>query len=162
MRKTYKAISDVSFNIFMRGRNKRVSFHPITAGGSIYRTSDPEEMKAIEAKDSFNTLFECIEIEGDAENEESSEGEGKVTLPQGDEVSEGGKEKVVLPEDNEGFEGDDGPDGNEDLKKIEEIDNLADARNYLKENGAGGNDLRSKIAIVEVARSLGIVFPNLK
>lgn len=135
MRKTYKAISDVSFTIAIGGGNKRISFQPVTSGGSVYTSNDVEEMKAIEAKDSFNVLFKCINTE--EEEEKQNKGNGFVVVDKVGGLHEG------------------------ELKDIKEIDNLADAREFLKENGAEGKDLRSKVVIIEVARSLGFIFPNI-
>lgn len=56
--KKYKAKTDVSINVTLQnGRNTRISFSPLTAGGSVFYTDDKEIQDALERHYKFGKLF---------------------------------------------------------------------------------------------------------
>ena len=60
--KIYKAKSQISLTVSLRGANAHVTFSPLTGGGSTYTTSDVEMQAALEAHPKFGRLFKAIEV----------------------------------------------------------------------------------------------------
>lgn len=64
--KTYRAIGTVlSLNLYINGKNYRVSFSPVSnyisgTGGSAYKTSDEKIQKALESRPDFGIAFHLV------------------------------------------------------------------------------------------------------
>lgn len=61
--KIYKASNDVSVMVCLpNGKSVRISFIPKTGGGSVFYTSDPDVISALEKHYRYGTLFTGTEI----------------------------------------------------------------------------------------------------
>lgn len=65
MTKVYKSKSAVSISVFFKktGKSKRISFSPLTGGGSVYYSKDKDEQAAIEANANFGRLFKLVAVQ---------------------------------------------------------------------------------------------------
>ena len=64
MRKKYKAKSHVSLSVALSsGKSTHVTFSPLTGGGSVYYTDNPELQRALEHHPKYGKLFKVDESE---------------------------------------------------------------------------------------------------
>ena len=64
MRKKYKAKSHVSLSVALSsGKSTHVTFSPLTGGGSVYYTDNPELQRALEHHPKYGRLFRIDESE---------------------------------------------------------------------------------------------------
>lgn len=153
MIKVYTCVSEISFNLKIKGNKRRINFDAISGGKSQYRTNERDVQEGIEKLDQFNALIrlsESIEEAGDLPEDQDTGGEaGENTAggASGDE-SGGGVENPT----------DEGKQGN-DVQS--DIISFADAKEYLLTRGCD-KTIRSREHIVAYAAELGVEFPNLK
>lgn len=63
MKKEYRAATHVCLNVVLRGgKNKHVSFVPLSGGGSVYTTDDAETQQALERHYKYGRLFRVVDI----------------------------------------------------------------------------------------------------
>lgn len=129
--KTYKAQSDVSFNIKIGSSTRRISFRPVSHGFSLYTTSNIKEQAGIENHAFFGSMFYLDK-----------------TVSTGEEEVEKKEVKVeeIVPE--------------KELKGLPDIDNCPDAKNFLVSLGWEGK-ATSKESLRNIAKKYGYSFPNL-
>lgn len=130
--------SGCEYHTTVLGKRKsfRVHFEP-SPEGAICVTGNREEQAAIEGDPRFNRLFSLCMSEQEPETEEPPE-----AMPQEK------KETVCRQEELQ-------------PQAVEEVENISQAREYLKRQGISGNALRTPEAILRQARQAGIGFPHL-
>ena len=104
MTKVYQSKSIVAITIFLAlsGKSKRISFSPLTGGGSVYYSKDAAEQKAIESHTGFGRLFRLASVQGanaapkaPAKPAKGPEQEGKPVAPQqAEKPAQGAKEPI--------------------------------------------------------------------
>ena len=67
MLKKYTSKSDISLSVPMGGGSVRVSFSPVTGGGSVFYTEDEELQAAMEKHAKFGKLFKEEEVPEEVE-----------------------------------------------------------------------------------------------
>jgi len=54
----FTSLTQISLSVVLpSGKSKRIVFSPLSAGGSVYYTSDPDEIYSLEHHRRFGTLF---------------------------------------------------------------------------------------------------------
>ncbi len=137
--KTYKAIgTQVSLNLFINGRNFRVSFHPVSnyvagQGGSELTTDNESLQRALEENGNFGRLYWLKAEDGRLVTKVEKKEEAKAEAP---------KPK-------------------KELQSVK-VASVADAKTWLMDNKGWEPKSRiTKKGIIEVAASYGIVFEGI-
>lgn len=140
--KKYNAKTNVSVNIVLTsGANRHVTFSPLSGGGSVFYTEDPEVQKALERHYKFGTLFR---IDPAFASETAGAMVKKPQVSSKNEVT-----GDVVEADSNG------------LNKVEISDPDA-AKTYLADHfGVSRTKLKSLKAIKEVAAANGIEFVGI-
>lgn len=178
--KKYIAKTNVSINIVLsNGKNRHIAFNPLTGGGSVFYTDDPDIIDAMERHYKYGTLFR-IDHKFIAEKQRNklapkpkpepvSQPTPVVSAPElVEEVQETAPEAEETDENEQpdATEADSEPeaedaDADNGLKKIVVSDPDA-AKSYLAEHfGYSRTKIKTLKAIKEAAAANGIVFEGI-
>jgi hypothetical protein len=142
--KKYIAKTKISINIVLStGISRHITFSALTGGGSVYYTSDPDIIQALEHHHRYGMLFHDVnEPQSETENSADNKADSKIDYSESDEAGEGVEE-------------------NAGLKTIVVSDPDA-AKAYLAEHfGISRTKIKTVKAIKEVAEANGIVFEGI-
>lgn len=152
--KKYIAKTNVSVNVVMpSGKNKHISFSPLSSGGSVYYTDNADEQAALEGHYKYGKLFmieEATQIVN--RNAKPTSTQTKTTTEEvpGIELNEA----VISDTFDEISSAEELPNLHQNVKIVTDFE---DARNWLSETyGVSRTKLRSLKNVKEYAASVGV------
>lgn len=141
----YISDNNISFSLKVEGQDKRFRFTPRMQGGSIYVTTEPAEINALESSNMFNRVYKRAP---EYENEKGMNAKKEVNAKK----KTGGKKNTEKSEDKQS-----------EQVSVEEVSNWQEAREYLNSHyGSSLDDMNTPDAIIDEAEKQGVVFPNIK
>ena len=176
--KKYKAKTQISLNVVLANSHcTRVSFQPLTSGGSVFKTDNANIQHALERHPKFGKLFRLAGVENVAvvrqQTEQQQAGrmqsvkEAVVTEEQAEQTSMEQTEQVVMeqaasdanaPADGAELSfapSDEGVNGSQTVR----VTCNDDAKDYLADKfGVSRSKMRTRVQIDGVAKEHGIEF----
>lgn len=168
--KKYIAKTNVSINIVLsNGKNRHIAFNPLTGGGSVFYTDDPDIIDAMEHHYRYGTLFQADPryiAEKQHNKPEPKPKPGIAAQPTLDvNTSESSGERIVAentPETGETPEAEQANESEDNGPKRIVVSDPDDAKTYLAEHfGYSRTKIKTLKAITEAAAANGIVFDGI-
>lgn len=131
--------------------SRYIEFKPKRDGGSYFVTSDKSIIDALEASSKFNKDFRLFATTNEKVVEKLepikpiTNAENITPVDEITDIEEAVKKGELI-----------------EIRVVEEVENITQAREYLREAGVMIQKLRTPKSIMKWANEMGIEFPNLK
>lgn len=135
-------------DLLVRGKLKHIVFTTLRLGGSYFVTGDEDLIKAIENDSAYGKDYYLFDKKDPVK-------------PKKDDNPKGAEE-TKAPEVLEKVKNEEQSEEEVTISIVEEVTNIAEAREYLKKMGVDYRKLNTPNAISKQALEANIQFPNLK